>query len=93
MTKVLYLDCLSGISGDMLLGALVDVGLAVDDLRAELKKLPLEGYRLESTKTKRAGLAAMRVTVSMEETNQPHRRLPDILKLIDESPAGSLAAK
>ncbi|MCH8008906.1 MAG: nickel pincer cofactor biosynthesis protein LarC [Chloroflexi bacterium] len=90
MTKVLYLDCLSGISGDMLLGALVDVGLSVDDLRSELAKLQLDGYRLESTTTRRAGLAATRVTVSLEETKQPHRRLPDILTLIDESslPAG-----
>ena len=85
MTRVLYLDCLSGISGDMLLGALVDVGLSIDDLRTELAKLPLEGYRLESTQTERAGLAATRVTVSLEETKQPHRRLPDILSLIDES--------
>ena len=90
MTRVLYLDCLSGISGDMLLGALVDVGLSVDDLRSELAKLQLDGYRLESTTTRRAGLAATRVTVSLEETKQPHRRLPDILTLIDESslPAG-----
>lgn len=90
MTRVLYLDCLSGISGDMLLGALVDVGLSVDDLCSELKKLQLDGYRLESTTTRRAGLAATRVTVSLEETKQPHRRLPDILTLIDESslPAG-----
>ncbi|MCI0776954.1 MAG: nickel pincer cofactor biosynthesis protein LarC [Chloroflexi bacterium] len=85
MTRVLYLDCLSGISGDMLLGALVDVGLSIEELRTELAKLPLEGYRLESTKTQRAGLAATRVTVSLEETKQPHRRLPDILSLIDES--------
>ncbi len=85
MTKVLYLDCLSGISGDMLLGALVDVGLSVDDLRSELAKLSLEGYRVESTKTQRAGLAATRVTVSLEETKQPHRRLADIHALIDES--------
>ena len=90
MTRVLYLDCLSGISGDMLLGALVDVGLSVDDLRSELAKLQLDGYRLESTTTRRAGLAATRVTVSLEETKQPHRRLLDILTLIDNSglPAG-----
>ena len=85
MTRVLYLDCLSGISGDMLLGALVDVGLSIEELRTELAKLPLEGYRLESTKTQRAGLAATRVTVSLEETKQPHRRLADILALIDDS--------
>ena len=43
MTQIGYLDCFSGISGDMLLGALVDAGLSPDDLRSELAKLPLAG--------------------------------------------------
>jgi len=83
--KVAYLDCVSGISGDMLLGALVDAGLPVDDLRADLAKLDLSGYRLESHKTTRGGLAATKVDVILEEQQQPHRRLPDILALIDAS--------
>ena len=56
MTRIAYLDCLSGISGDMLLGALVDAGLSPDELRSELAKLPLNGYRLEVAKTQRAWL-------------------------------------
>ena len=39
--KICYLDCFSGVSGDMLLGALVDAGLPVDALETELRKLPL----------------------------------------------------
>ena len=46
MTRTLYLDTFSGISGDMFLGALVDCGLDLDTLAGELKKLPLDGYRL-----------------------------------------------
>ena len=87
-----YLDCPSGISGDMLLGALVDAGLSIDELRAELAKLPVEGYRLEAEKTQRAGLAATKVTVVLEEARAsassaetPHRRLPDILSIIEDS--------
>jgi hypothetical protein len=83
--RVAYLDCLSGISGDMLLGALVDAGLSPDDLRGELSKLPLQGYRLESARTQRVGLAATQVSVTLEEAEQPHRRLPDILTLIEKS--------
>ena len=83
--RIAYLDCLSGVSGDMLLGALVDAGLSPDDLRAELSKLPLQGYRLESMKTQRAGLAATQVSVALEEVEQPHRRLPDIVTLIKKS--------
>ncbi|MCH8065494.1 MAG: nickel pincer cofactor biosynthesis protein LarC [Chloroflexi bacterium] len=90
--RIGYLDCPSGISGDMLLGALVDAGLSIDELRAELAKLPVEGYRLEAEKTQRAGLAATKVTVVLEEAQAsassagtPHRRLPDILSIINDS--------
>ena len=85
MTRIAYLDCFSGISGDMLLGALVDAGLSPDALRAELAKLPVAGYRLDVEKTQRAGLAATKVTVALEEAAQPHRKLPDVLALIDAS--------
>ena len=86
MTRVAYLDCFSGISGDMLLGALLDAGLGIEALRSELAKLPLSGYRIEAAQTTRAGLAATKATVALEEAAQPHRRLPDILALIDASP-------
>ena len=85
MTRVAYLDCFSGISGDMLLGALVDAGLSLDALRAELAKVPVAGYRLESARVQRARIAATKVDVALEEAAQPHRRLPDILSLIDRS--------
>jgi pyridinium-3,5-bisthiocarboxylic acid mononucleotide nickel chelatase len=85
MTRVAYLDCFSGISGDMLLGALVDAGAPVDDLRRELSKMPLAGYRLEAEETARAGLRAMKASVVLEEAPQPHRRLSDIESLIGSS--------
>jgi uncharacterized protein (TIGR00299 family) protein len=85
MTTIAYLDCFSGISGDMLLGALIDAGVAPDALRAELAKLSLSGYQLDVAKTQRAGLAATSVTVVLEEAKQPHRRLADILSLIERS--------
>ncbi|MEX1255608.1 MAG: nickel pincer cofactor biosynthesis protein LarC [Dehalococcoidia bacterium] len=85
MTRVAYLDCFSGISGDMLLGALLDAGLDIEALRAELAKLSLSGYRLEAAPATRAGLAATKATVALEEAAQPHRRLPDILALIESS--------
>jgi len=44
--KIIYFDCFSGISGDMVLGALIDAGLPIGELRKELKKLSLGGYRL-----------------------------------------------
>ncbi|MEX2157956.1 MAG: nickel pincer cofactor biosynthesis protein LarC [Dehalococcoidia bacterium] len=85
MTRVAYLDCFSGISGDMLLGALLDAGLPLDALRGELAKVPVAGYRLEGAKVQRARIAATKVEVALEEAAQPHRRLPEILSLIDTS--------
>lgn len=85
MTAIAYLDCFSGVSGDMLLGAMLDAGLSLDSLRGELDKLGLGGYRLEAQATQRAGLAATRATVVLEKRRQPHRRLPEILRLIRSS--------
>jgi uncharacterized protein (TIGR00299 family) protein len=85
MSRIAYLDCFSGVSGDMLLGALIDAGAPPGDLQSELGKLPLSGYRLDVMSTKRAGLAATHVRVELAEAAQPHRRLPDIAALIEES--------
>jgi uncharacterized protein (TIGR00299 family) protein len=85
MTRVAYLDCFSGISGDMLLGAFVDAGLSLDALRGELAGVDLAGYRLDAARAERHGIAATKVSVQLEEAAQPHRRLPDILALIERS--------
>jgi uncharacterized protein (TIGR00299 family) protein len=82
MSRVGYLDCFSGASGDMILGALVDAGLSLANLRAELAKLPLTGYRLSARKVRRAGLAATQVRVTVAK-KQPPRRLADILSIIE----------
>ena len=67
MTRIAYFDCASGASGDMVLGALVDLGLPLDRLRAELAKLPLTGYRIAATKVTRAGIQATKVDVVVED--------------------------
>ena len=66
MSRIAYFDCASGASGDMVLGALVDLGLPLDRLRAELAKLPLTGYRLDARKVERAGIQATKVHVVVE---------------------------
>ena len=78
---IAYLDCFSGISGDMLLGALVDAGLAIQDLRAELAKLPLSGYEVSAERVTRGGIAGTRVEVRTEPEHT-HRGLEDILAII-----------
>ncbi|MBI3932499.1 MAG: nickel pincer cofactor biosynthesis protein LarC [Acidobacteria bacterium] len=93
MSRVVYFDCASGASGDMLLGALVDLGLPLDELRAELQKVPVSGYALESRRVHRAGLHATKVDVVIhhERHQEPpghehrHRGLREILELLDGS--------
>ncbi len=80
-----YFDCFSGISGDMILGALVDAGVSIDALRAELARLDLSGYELGSEKVKRSGIAATKVHVRIALTEQKARHLPDILKIVEGS--------
>jgi uncharacterized protein (DUF111 family) len=66
MTRLVYFDCASGASGDMLLGALVDLGLPVERLRAELARVPLAGYGVEAHRVHRAGLHATKVEVRLD---------------------------
>ncbi|HXY38243.1 MAG TPA: LarC family nickel insertion protein, partial [Vicinamibacteria bacterium] len=83
--RLVYFDCRSGGSGDMLLGAVLDLGLSVETLRQELAGLRLPGYRLETTRVRRAGLAATKLDVVVEPGDKPHRHLRDILALLDAS--------
>jgi uncharacterized protein (TIGR00299 family) protein len=85
VSRVVYFDGSSGASGDMILGAVVDLGLSLDHLRGELEKLPLAGYRLEAVRVSRAGLAATKVDVCVDEPETTHRHLADILDLLEGS--------
>ena len=81
-----YFDCFSGISGDMTLGALVDAGLSVDLLKAELAKLPVGGYTLAAERAKSKGLQGTLVRVDLDPSiPQPHRHLADVLGIIQGS--------
>jgi len=79
--KIVYLDCPTGISGDMLLAALVDAGAPLDRICEQLKKLDLEGWQIEQHTVSRQGLAAQHLTFSFERQHH-HRNLVDILALI-----------
>lgn len=82
--RIAYLDCFSGISGDMFLGALVDLGLPLDELGQELLKLGLEGFEISSRPVTRRGIQGIKVDILLT-VDQPHRNLKDILKIIHGS--------
>ena len=79
--RVAYIDCFSGVSGDMLLGAMLDARLSLDSLRSVLAGLPLDGWSLSATKVKRAGIAATHAVVDVSD-EQPARTLEDILRIV-----------
>src|SRR5947207_894667 len=82
--KLAYLDCLSGISGDMTLGALVDCGVELAALQAGIDSLGFPNIRLTSEETKRHGFRAVNVKVE-HEPEQAHRHLHHITEKIDAS--------
>ena len=75
--KILYYECFSGISGDMNLGAMLDLGVSRDFLINELRRLNLEGWRLEISGDHRHGISGTRVKVIVEpdsasDNSSPH---------------------
>ena len=63
MSRLLYFDCFSGISGDMVLGALIDAGLPFDELKRALGSLAVSGYHVHADRVLRAGVSATKFTV------------------------------
>ena len=82
--KIAYFDCFAGASGDMILGALLDAGLSLDALNAELGKLPLSGYQLSAQRAQRGPIAGTQVIITTP-TDEHGRSLDQILGLIGSS--------
>ncbi len=80
-----YFDCFSGISGDMTLGALVDLGVPIDWLREQLGHIPLTGFQIRVEPAVRHGISAKKIHVDVP-TDDSARTWLDIRTLIDASP-------
>ncbi len=98
MSRVLYFDCFSGASGDMVLGALLDAGVPLDELRRALGSLAIDGASISAARVLRAGVSATKFIVDSHDHHHAHdhahehahRSLADINKLIERS---ALSAK
>src|SRR5205807_4114481 len=82
--KLAYFDCFSGISGDMTLGALVDAGCDVEQLRSGLRSLQVPGWKLSAEKIWKNGMAATYVKIKTEDQSK-HRSLSAILEILQKS--------
>ena len=89
MKKIAYLQCPTGIAGDMCLGALVDGGVSLEYLIKQLKSLGIDSeYQLRAEKIRRNGQIATKVHVDLLDVNQDHssaRHLPEIVQLITQA--------
>jgi pyridinium-3,5-bisthiocarboxylic acid mononucleotide nickel chelatase len=80
----LYFSCGSGISGDMVVGSLLDLGIDEGFLTSELRKLHLSGFSVSSRKVLKCGVSATKFDVFAEEESEK-RQLQDILDIIEGS--------
>jgi uncharacterized protein (TIGR00299 family) protein len=82
--SIAYFDCFAGISGDMILGALVDAGLDADELRRGLRGLGLSEYELQARRVHKGAMGATSVSVVVRG-EVPERKLADIEEIIENS--------
>jgi uncharacterized protein (TIGR00299 family) protein len=83
--EIAYFDCFSGISGDMILGAFIELGLDLDTLTGHLSKMKLGGYTIAVSREKRGPITGTRLHIQVEEDKQPHRSMGEIRQIIGES--------
>ena len=83
--RIAYLDCFSGISGDMFVGSLLDAGLPFEKLEATLSGLKLSGYRISATPEERNHIFGTRFSVTLQEADQVVRHLDDIREILKNS--------
>ena len=84
--RILYYDCFAGISGDMNLGALIDLGVDPDFLIIELQRLNISGFHLDIQKDIRRGISGTKATVIIEnQESEKHRHLRHVEELINQS--------
>jgi uncharacterized protein (TIGR00299 family) protein len=82
MGRAVFVDCFSGASGDMLLGALLDAGVSLDDVRAGLMSLPVSGWSLAAEDARQHGLGGTRARVKLTQPDQPHRGLSEVVRIV-----------
>lgn len=84
--RILYYDCFAGISGDMNLGAMIDLGVDPEYLKTELQKLNIDGFHLEIQKDIRRGVSGTKATVVIENPeNEKHRHLRHVEEIVNQS--------
>ncbi len=82
MGRILYIDCFSGISGDMMVGALLDAGLDIDHLKKELGRLNLKGYKIKKSRVMAGAISSTKfdVEVTKKQKSTDYSDIKDLIK-------------
>ena len=80
-----YFQCIGGASGDMILGALLDAGLSLDDLRGALVSLDVDGYSLKAQRAQRGGLDGTHLVVELEERGRRTHTIQNFVDIVEAS--------
>ena len=80
--SIVYFDCVSGASGDMILGSLVALGAPLPEIERKLKALPLDGFTLGEARVERHGFEALQLKVETRETKS-HRHFTEIRRMLE----------
>ncbi len=84
--KILYYDCFCGISGDMNLGAMADIGVDTEYIKSELSKLSIsDDFEVVFNKSEKKGISGTKADVILKKHEHPHRHLKDVYKIINDS--------
>jgi uncharacterized protein (TIGR00299 family) protein len=81
--RLLYFDCFSGLAGDMIVGALIDLGVPLAVVESAVAALPISGFRLRTERVERQSIAATHFVVDVDGDRQPHRHYSEIRAMIE----------
>ena len=90
---IAYFDCFAGAAGDMIVAALLDAGVGIDELRKHLATLELPSCTVRAERATRRGIAGTRFVVEADEPDPPHRTLADILAILQRADLPGRAAQ
>ena len=80
--RAVYFDCFAGVSGDMIIGAQLDMGVDLESMEEQLSSLGLNGYQISRRHVERSGVSATKFDVEVNQAAQPARTLADIRSII-----------
>ncbi len=91
--RSVYFDCFSGVSGDMIVGALLDLGVDLEALKSQLASLEITGFEIANHRVNRGAISATKFNVELKQQTQPERSLADVKSIIQQASLSELTKR